>query len=131
MIDFAVDEEVEGRPNYGEIVVDADERVVDALCDFGGAGVSGMADALGEGVGCHLAGCAVAHEDHGGSGDEGLFDDGGVALGHAVEHGIDGSEDGLLFRGLRVERGGEEAGGCCCGEEAGQGQTMKDFHGSP
>ena len=130
MVDFAVDEEVEGSPDYGEIVVDADEWVVNALFDFGGAGVGGMADAVGEGIGCHLAGRAVAHEDHGRSGNEGIFDDDGIPFGHPVEHGFDWDEDGLLCGGLRVEQGGEEAGGCCCGEEAGQRQTMKDFHGS-
>ena len=101
MIDFAVDEEVEGSPDDGEIVVDADERVVDALFDLGwwlrGAGT---AYAVGEGFGGHLAGVAVAHEDHGCPGDEGGFDRCGIALGHAVKHGVDGSEDCFFFGGL-------------------------------
>ena len=43
VLDFAVDEEVEGRPDDGEIVVDFDERVVDPLFDLLGAG---LADAV-------------------------------------------------------------------------------------
>ena len=124
MVDFAVDEEVEGGPDDGEIVVDADERIVNALFDLGG---SGTADAIGEGVGGHLAGFAVAHEDHSGSGDEGFFDCCGIAFGHALEHRLDGSEHGLLFRCLSLERGGQDAGDGCSGEEAGQ---TKYLHGS-
>ena len=98
VVDFAVGEEVEGCPDDGEIVVDADERVVDAFFDLSGRlGGAGFTDAVGEAVGGHLAGVAVAHEDHGGSGDEGGLDGGGVAVGHAGEEGVDGSEDGLFF----------------------------------
>lgn len=118
MIDFAVDEKVEGSPDYGEVVVDADERVVNTLFDLGGGlGGARASDAVGEVVGGHLAGVAVSHEDHGGSGNEGGLDGGGVAVGHAGEESVDGSEDGLFFGslgwGLGVE-GDEEKGG---GEE--------------
>ena len=129
VVDFAVDEEVEWSPDYGEVVVDADERVMDALFNFGGAGMGGVADAVGEGIGCHLSGRAVAHQDHSRSGDEGIFDDCGVALGHAVEHGVDWNKDSLLSRSLCGERGWGKGSRGCCGEEARQRQT-KDFHGS-
>jgi len=110
VVDFAVGEEVEGGPDYGEVVVDADEGVVDALFDLGwGLRGAGTGNAVGEAVGGHLAGVAVAHEDHSGSGDEGGLDSGGVAVGHAGEEGVDGNEDGLFFRslggGLGVESG--------------------------
>jgi len=106
VVNFSVDEEVEWSPDDGEIVVDADERVVDALFYLGWwLRCAGAAYAVGEGVGGHLAGGAVAHEDHGGAGNEGGFDGCGVAFGHAVEHGFDGSEDGLLFGGLRLKGG--------------------------
>src|ERR1700759_4952812 len=62
-LDFAVDEKVEGRPDDGEIVVDFDERVVDALFDLLGV-CAGLADAGGEVFEGHLRGLAVAHEDH-------------------------------------------------------------------
>jgi hypothetical protein len=83
---------------------------------LGGAGFS---YAVGEAVGGHLAGVAVAHEGHGGSGDEGGLDGGGVAVGHAGEQGLDGDEDGLFFWRLGREGGGEESGGDP--EEAGHG----------
>ena len=124
MIDFTVDEEVERGPDDGEIVVDADEGIVDALFDLGG---SRTAHTIGEGVGGHLARFAVAHQYHVGTWDEGLFDRGGVAFGHTVEHRLDRSEDGLLFRCLGVKRNDKEARGHCGGEEAGQ---RKYLHGS-
>ena len=85
VVDFAVDEEVEWSPDYSEVVVDTDERVVDTLFDLFG---SGAPDAFGEGVEGHLGGIAVAHEHHRAAGQEGLFDRGCVAFGHAVEHGL-------------------------------------------
>src|ERR1700756_972415 len=90
VIDLAVDEEVEGCPDYGQVVVDADERVVNALFDLRGRlGGAGAADSAGEVVAGHLAGFAVAHEDEDCSGEQGFFDGSGVAVGHAGEHGVD------------------------------------------
>ena len=123
MVDFAVDEEVEGSPDDGEIVVDADERVVNALFDLGGRlRGAGAAYTVCEGFGGHLAWIAVAHENHGCAGDEGCFDGCGVAPGHAVEHGIDGSKDGFFFRGLRLKCGD-------CNEQQSQAEGAKSFHG--
>ena len=33
------------------------------------------------------------------AGEEREFEGGGIAVGHGVEHGLDGGEDGLFFRG--------------------------------
>ena len=96
VVDFAVDEEVEGCPDNGEVVVDADEGVVDSLFNLSGAGAS---YSFGEGLEGHLRGLAVAHQDHGTAWEQGLFDCRSVAFGHAIEHGFDGSQDRLLFRG--------------------------------
>src|ERR1700761_2284270 len=115
MLDLAVDEEVERRPDDGEIVVDFDERVVDALFDLLGAG---LADAGGEVFEGHLRGLAVAHEDHDSAGEGRLFDGGGVTRGHAGEHGLDGGEDRLVrgigrscVEGERAEGGQDGQGG--------------------
>lgn len=106
MVDFAVDEEVERSPDDSEIVIDADKRVVNALFDLGGwLRGAGAADAVGEGVGSHLAGGAIAHENHGCARDEGGFDGCGVTLSHAVEHCVDGSEDSFFFGRLGRKRG--------------------------
>ena len=126
MVDFAVDEEVEGSPDDGEVVVDADERVVDAFLDVGG---SGLADALGEGFEGHLGGLAVAHQDHGSAGERGLLDGGSVTLGHAVEERLDGGEDGLLFGGCGVECWGEQGGGDGCGGEGQEVGAERWLHG--
>ena len=101
VIDFAVDEEFEGSPNYGEVVVDADKGVVDALDVVGS---TGAADAFGKGVEGHLNGFAITHEDYGPAGQEGELESGGVVVSHGVEHRPDGGEDGLLC--------GSWAGGC-------------------
>ena len=59
MVYLAVDVVVERSPHDCEVVVDADERVVDLFFIVGCAGSSG---ALGEGVERHLGGYAVAHQ---------------------------------------------------------------------
>ena len=112
VVDFAVGEEFERGPDYGEVVVDANEGIVDALFDFcWWLRCAGAAYTVGEVVSRHLAGIAVTHEDHGCSRDEGGLDGGGVAVGHAGEENIDGGQDGLFFGGLGVEGGGEKGGG--------------------
>jgi len=109
VVDLAVGEEVKGSPDYGEVVVDADEGIVDALFYLRGRlGCAGFTDSVGEAVGGHLAGVAVAHEDHGCSGDEGGLDGGGVAVGHAGEESVHWSEDSLFFWSLGVEGGGKK-----------------------
>jgi hypothetical protein len=112
VLDFAVDEEVEGRPDNGEVVVDFDERVVDPLFDLLGV-CAGLADAGGEVFEGHLRGLAVAHEDHDSAGECRLLDGCGVTRGHAGEHGLDGGEDCLIVRavgGRAVESEREEGG---------------------
>lgn len=110
VVDFAVDVEVEGRPDDGEVVVDFDEGVVDTLFDFGGAGDGDLAGEIFEG---HLHGFAVAHQDHDPAGEGGLPDSGGVARGHAGEHRLDGGEDGLFIRRVGgVKCQGREGGEC-------------------
>ncbi len=106
VVDFAIDVKVEGRPNDGEVVVDLDDRVVDAFFD---CGFARLAYAVGEGFKGHDGGLAVAHEDHGAAGHSRRLDGGGVAVGHAVEHGVDGGEDGVFFRGGGEERNRERA----------------------
>ena len=103
VVDLAVDEEVEGRPDDGEVAVDVDDGRVDAFFDAGGGGAG---DALGEGGEVHLRGLAVAHEDERASGQKRQLDGDGVAAGHAVEEGMDGGEDGLVV-------GGGGVGGQC------------------
>ena len=124
VVDFAVGVEVEGGPDDGEIVVDLDERVVDALLDLGFAG---LAYAVGEGFDGHLGGLAVAHEDHGCARDCRRLDGGCVARGHAGEHGVDGGEDGVFFG-----CGGVEAGSCADASkgrgERKQRHSKGDFH---
>ena len=95
MVDFPVDEEVKGSPYDCEIVVDADEWVVDSFLNLRGAR---SAYSLSERVEGHLRGLAVAHQNHGSTGEQGLFDCRRIAFGHAVEHRFDRSQDRLLFR---------------------------------
>jgi hypothetical protein len=123
VLDLAVDEEVEGRPNDGEIVIDTDERIVDSLLDLLGAGFTDMRGEVLEG---HLSGLAVAHQDHDAVGKRGLADGGGIALRHAGEHRLDGGEDGLIFvcrdgvEGEREEGSEEWQGGECAAHRAAQ-----------
>ena len=102
VVDFAVAEKFEGRPDDGEVVVDANERIVDALFDLCGSGVG---EVRGEVVEGHADGLAVAHQDQGAAGEQRRADGGGVAMGHAVEQGLHGRENGLFFRSGGV--GGE------------------------
>ena len=111
VVDFAVDQEVKGCPDHGKIVVDADERIVNALFYLVFAG---LADTLGKSFEGHLRRFAVAHEHHGSAGECGSFDRRGISFRHAVEHGVDGSEYCLLIGGLG--EGGEAKG---CGEDGG------------
>jgi hypothetical protein len=112
VLDFAVDEEVEGRPDDGEIVVDADERVVNSLLDLLCAGFT---DTRGEILEGHLSGFAVAHQDHDAVGKRGLPDGGGVALRHAIEHSVHRGEDCLFVCGI-----GRSGGVECEREEGGK-----------
>ena len=100
VVDFAVAEKFEGSPDDGEVVVDANERMVDALFDLRG---SGMGEMIGKVVEGHANGLAIAHEDHGAAGQQGRADGGGVAMGHAVEQGLHGGENGLFFRSGGVD----------------------------
>lgn len=127
VIDLAVDQKVERGPDYGEVVVDAHQRIVYALFDVRSAG---SADPFGEGVEGHLGGLAVAHEDHGAAGQSWFFDSCGAAFRHAVKHCLYGSKDGLLFRCRSVERGREEAGECCAGKKQMQMELTRNLHGS-
>src|ERR1700733_1234899 len=58
VVDLAVDEVVERSPYDREVVVDADQRIVNLLFVVG---CTGPSRALGEGVERHLGGYAVAH----------------------------------------------------------------------
>ena len=110
VLDFVIDQEVEGRPDDGEIVVDADERVVDSLFDLLCARFT---DTRGEILEGHLSGFAVAHQDHDAVGKRGLPDGGGIARRHAGEHGLDGRENGLIVwsgGSIGVEGEREEGG---------------------
>ena len=114
VVDFAVDEKFKGRPDDGEVVVDADEGVVDALFD----GLLCRACRRGRRkLRWSSGGLAVAHEDHGGAGDGGGLDGCCVAVGHAVEDAVDGGEDGVFFWRCG-ERAGMRQNGCDqgCGE---------------
>jgi len=93
VVDLAINEEIKRSPDYGEVVIDVDEWIVNAFFDLRFAG---LAYALGERFKGHLRGFAVAHEHHGSAGECGGLDRSGVSFGHAVEHGLDGGEDGLL-----------------------------------
>ena len=61
MVHLAIDQKLEGRPDDGEIVVDPDERIMNALFDFGG---SRLADPCCEILKSHLSWLAVPHQDH-------------------------------------------------------------------
>ena len=118
VVDLAVDEEVEGRPDYSQIVVDLDERIVDALFDLS---LAGFADAIGEVFNGHFGGFAVTHEDENRGRQRGGLDGRCVAVGHAVEHGVDGGENRIFLRGGGRERdceGAKAERGCDCGSEA-------------
>lgn len=118
VVDFAVGEKFKRRPDDGEVVVDADEGVVNALFDRGLFGVaSRLAEAVGKSLDGHLVRLAVAHEDHVGGGDGGGFDGCSVTAGHAVEELVDRGEDCVFLWRCR-ERAGMRQNGCDqgCGE---------------
>src|SRR5215469_1678641 len=120
VVNLAVDEEIERRPYYSEVVVDADERIVNALFDVRGTRLS---YAIGKGFEGHLDGLAVAHEHHGSAGESGLLDGSCVALCHPIEHGLDGGEDSLFFWCCGTQCRGEGAGEHDCGDD--QMERMK------
>ena len=60
VIEFAIDEEVEGRPDDGQVVVDADLWIVDPFLDVCG---SGGCYAIGEVLYGDLAEGALLHQD--------------------------------------------------------------------
>lgn len=100
VIDLAVTEEVEGRPDHGEVVVDADEGMMDALLDARGAG---LRDAGGKVIEGHLDGLAVAHQGERSTGQQRRAHRVGVTVSHAVEESLHRSENGLVFRGRGAE----------------------------
>jgi hypothetical protein len=61
VIHFSIDQKVKRRPHYGKIVVDPDQRIVNA---FFHVRCAGLAYALCKGVECHLGGLAIAHQHH-------------------------------------------------------------------
>ena len=114
VVDLPVAQKLKRGPDHGEVVVDPDEGIVDALLDLRR---SGAADAFGEGVDGHLGRLSVAHEDQDTTGEPRLLDRGGVALCHAVEHGLHGGEDGLLFGGGGEGKRRQENTECGEGQE--------------
>jgi hypothetical protein len=88
-------------PDHRQVVVDADERVVDFLFDLGFGRLGHILRKGGKG---HLRGLAVTHQHHGASGQERFLNSGSVALCHAVKHGVYGNQDGFLLRCLGTQR---------------------------
>jgi len=121
VVDFAVDGEVEGGPDYSEVIVDVDDGVVDGFADGGAWGVGGgVADAFGEGFDGELGWFAVVEVDEFGSGDGWGFDGCGVAMAHAFEDGLDGGEDCVVCRRGMCREGDEGDGGQGCEGEGGE-----------
>lgn len=122
---LAVDEDIEGRPDDGEVMIDADEGLVDALLDTRGGW---LGDALGEGLEGHLQGLAFAHEGERSAREERRADGGGIAVGHAIEESVNRREDGLLL----VGRSGCVQSGAEGGEEKERAERLgHGGHSSP
>jgi hypothetical protein len=93
VIELAIYEEVEWRPDNGQIVVDADVRIVDLLFDVCS---SGGRYAIGEILNCDLAEVALLHQDENSAGQPRSLDDGRITMRHTVEHGLYWSKDSLV-----------------------------------
>ena len=85
VIELAVYEEVKGRPDDGQVVVDLDLRIVDAFFDVCG---SGGRYAIGPKLDCELAQDAILHHDENSAGQPGGPDGGRITMRHAIEHGL-------------------------------------------
>src|SRR5271163_3409920 len=83
VIELAVYEEVKGRPDDGQIVVDADVRIVDAFIDVRG---SGGRYAIGEILNGDLAEVALLHQNENSARQPRSLDGGRITMRHAVEH---------------------------------------------
>ena len=83
MIELAVDEEIEGRPDDGQIVVDADLRIVDAFFDVGGP--RGRY-AIGPKLYCELAQNAILHHDENSARQPRSLDGRSITMRHSIEH---------------------------------------------
>jgi hypothetical protein len=90
VIELAVYEEVKGRPDDGQVVVDADVRIVDAFFDVCG---SRGRYAIGDALNGDLAEVAFLHQDENSAGQPRSLDGGRIAMRHAVEHGLYRSKD--------------------------------------
>ena len=124
VVNFVIQEKIEGRPDYSEVMIDAHERVVNALLDARGSRPRNPFRKSFEG---HLGGLSVAHEHHGAAGQKRTLDRGGVALRHTIEQSLNRREYGLLFRCFRVQRNGNQSGGYGLD----QIESRKEDHGFP
>ena len=99
MIELAVYEEVKGRPDDGQVVVDLDVRIVNAFFDVCG---SGGRYTIGPKLDRELAEDATLHHDENSAGQPGSLDGGRIAMRHAIEHGLCRSEDSLFVLSCRA-----------------------------
>ena len=99
VIELAVYEEVKGRPDDGQVVVDLDVRIVNAFFDVCG---SGGRYTIGPKLDRELAEDATLHHDENSAGQPGSLDGGRIAMRHAIEHGLCRSEDSLFVLSCRA-----------------------------
>jgi hypothetical protein len=90
VIELAVYIEVKRCPDDGQVVVDADVRIVDAFFDVCG---SGSRYAIGDVLNGDLAEDALPHQHENSAGQPGSLDRGRITMGHAIEHGLYWSKD--------------------------------------
>ena len=93
VIELAVYVEIKGRPDDGQVVVDLDLRIVNAFFNVCG---SGGCYAIGPKLDCELAQDAILHNDENSAGQPGSLDGDGIAMRHAVEHGLRRSKNSLV-----------------------------------
>ena len=120
MVRLAIDQEHKGRPNHGEVVIDPNQRLVNAFLD---ATMAGFGDMIGERFDRHLLRLAFPHQyEHcawQGRGLDGI----GVSMRHPGKQCIDGGEDGGVLR-VHLRRGKQESQ--CDGSR----NESRGFHGA-
>jgi len=89
MIELAIDEEVEGSPDFRQIVVDPDLRIVDPFLDVRGS----RRHAVGEVLYRHLPEVALHRHHKNTTRHPGSLDGRRIPMRHAVEHGLHRSQD--------------------------------------
>ena len=83
MIQLAIDIEVKGGPDHGQVVVDVDLRIVDALLDVRGPGCR---YAIGPKLDGELAQDAILHHNENSAWEPGSLDGCSITMRHSIEH---------------------------------------------